>query len=351
MTEFTVDRPFVILVAAVLAAVVSYASARLAMHSDAFLDNPNERSSHEHAISRTGGLAMLAALVTGLFTVAVFGASGAAGAMWKFMLLALLAGGVGLADDYLNLRPLVKFAGQFFVSLLFVWLLGPLQTMPAPFVGVINLGALGVFITIVWIVAFMNVFNFMDGVNGIAAGAAAVGLSAFALIAGLTGAPMAGVIAFIVAVAAAGFLPANVLRGRLFMGDCGSHMLAFMIAGLGVFAVNESASGANALIMPVIFLPFILDVAFTLAHRIIRKQNILSAHREHIYQVILRRGASHGSVAAVYSGLIALCAGAAVIMLALSPQWMWIAPVLIAVGLLAVASIAFRDAKKRGLLA
>ena len=352
MTEFAVDRPYAILVAAVLTFVVSLAGARLAMHSDTLLDDPNHRSSHDAAVSRAGGLAMLAALLAGLFVIGVFsGGQDLAAPALKFMALAVFAGGVGLADDQLDLRPLVKFAGQFLAGLGFVWLLGPLQTAPLPFLGETALGFFGVFVTVFWIVAFINVFNFMDGVNGIAAGAAFVGLSLFALAAVFTGATAAAVIALLAALAAAGFLPANVVRGRLFMGDCGSHFLAFVIAGLGVFAANASNGAASALLMPVIFLPFIIDVAFTLIHRSIRGQNVLTAHREHAYQLILRQGASHGAVAAIFSGLVAFCAAAAILMLALPPSLMWAAPAAIAaVGFAAAAALYIR-ARKDGLLA
>jgi len=351
MPEFAIDRPLVVFIAVLLSFAVSYAGAMLAMNSGALLDDPNHRSSHDHAVSRAGGIAMLAAAIAGLFVIAAFAnGDGFASPAFRFLALGVLAGLVGLADDHLDLPAMAKFAGQLGVAGLFVWWVGPLQSAEIPFVGTIELGALGVAITIFWIVAFMNVFNFMDGVNGIAGGAALVGLGMFAFAAGAGGAGDAAVIALIIAAAAGGFLPANVIRAKLFMGDCGSHFLAFMIAALAVFAANASEAAASFYLLPTIFLPFIVDVAFTLAHRAMRGQNLLVAHREHIYQLILRRGASHGTVASLYAGAIAICAAAAFFMLTMAPAWMWTAPAILTVVLLSIAIWIFRRAAEAGMM-
>ena len=345
------DHPFTVFAAVALTVAAAYAGSFLAMHSRALLDDPNHRSSHDHAVSRAGGLAMLAAAAAGLFIVAVFTRDAAfSEPAVKFLILAALAGTVGLADDHFNLAAPVKFGGQVVVAILFVWQVGALETAALPFVGSVPLGHAGAVLTVFWIVAFINAFNFMDGVNGIAGGAAAIGLSLFGLIAVQTGAAPAGAIALVTAAAAAGFLPANLLRGRLFMGDCGSHFLAFMIAGLAVFAANISGGRASEWLMPTIFLPFILDVGFTLIHRIKHRRNILAAHREHVYQLILRRGAGHAAVAAFYAGAIALCAGGAIFMLTLPPAMMWIAPIALAVLLGVVGLRIYFAAKEIGLI-
>ena len=351
MPEFVLDRPFTILIATVLTLVASYAGAALAMHSEALLDDPNHRSSHDHAVSRAGGLAMLAATVAGLFVITAFASDqGAHSVAFKFLILAVLAGGVGLADDHLDLAAPVKFVGQVAVAALFVWQVGSLQAAPLPFVGAVDLGLVGAAVTIFWIVAFMNVFNFMDGANGVAGGAALVALLFFALTAGFSQSGDAAAIALVAAAAVLGFLPANLLRGKLFMGDSGSHFLAFMIAGLAVYAANVSDGETNVLLLPTIFLPFIVDVAFTLIHRTMRGENILVAHREHIYQLLLRRGASHGTVAVIYAGLMAFCAAGAFLMLTLPPEWMWMAPTIIAAALTFAAFRIYTRAKASGMI-
>ena len=355
MIDFSAERPFVVFVAMCLTLSVSYAGSRLATQSDFLLDSPNERSSHHRDTPRAGGLAILAAVAAGLFIIAVFGgAREFSEPIWNMLLIAILAGGLGFADDRADLSPSLKFLGQVLIAFMFVWILGPLLAAPLPLAGVTLLGAMGAMgavVAIFWIVAFMNVFNFMDGVNGLAAGSAATGLALFALIAFNLGAPIAGIMALVVAVGAAGYMPPNVLGGKVFMGDCGSHLLAFMIAGLAVFAAEESSGRVNALIMPTIFLPFIFDVGFTLTHRLVRRQNIVVAHREHLYQLILREGASHGTVAAFYAALVGFSAAIAILMLAIPPAYMFLAPVFLCALFFIGALSIYGRAKATGRLA
>ncbi len=351
MTNVILDHPFTVFAALALTIVVSYAGSLLAMNSRVLLDDPNHRSSHTQATSRAGGIAMLIATVAGLVVIAVFVRDEPfREAALSFVFLGVLAGGVGLADDHLNLNATVKLAGQIIVACLFVWLVGGLDYAAAPFVGIVPMGFVGDVITVFWIVAFINAFNFMDGVNGIAGCAAALGLTAFGCIALQAGAALAAMIAFVTAAAAAGFLPANLVRGKLFMGDCGSHFLAFMIAGLAVFAANISEGRASEWLLPTILLPFILDVAFTLGHRMARGQNVLVAHREHIYQLVLQRGASHGAVAAYYAGAVAFCGAGAIFMLALPPQLMWVMPAILSAVLILIGIRIFSLAKADNLI-
>lgn len=351
MLEPEFDRPLVLFVAVLLTLVVSFAGARLGMEAETLIDTPNERSSHHRATSRAGGVAIFVAWVAGLFVVFVFArAPSLQSAALAFSALSLGAAGLGYADDQWGLTPLLKLAGQIGVAALSLALIGALDYAALPFVGEVRLGAFGGAIALVWIVAFMNVFNFMDGLNGIAGGAAAAALFIFSIICLATGAPASSVLALLMAVAILGFLPANVFRQRLFMGDCGSHLIAFVIAGLAVFAANESAGHTSALILPVIFIPFILDVAFTLTHRLMRGQNVMTAHREHIYQLMHRLGASHGSVAASYVAMIVFCAGLSILMLTMAPQYMGIVPVITGLAFLALARQVYARARKAGLI-
>jgi UDP-GlcNAc:undecaprenyl-phosphate GlcNAc-1-phosphate transferase len=202
-----------------------------------------------------------------------------------------------------------------------------------------------------WIVAFMNAFNFMDGANGLAAGAAAVGLAWFAVMAGFAGAPTLAVAALLLALACSGFLPDNLVRGRLFMGDNGSMLIGFFIAAFAVLGANWTGGRLSVLAAPVIFLPFIFDVALTLVSRMIRGQNIFAAHREHLYQLQMRMGASHARIAVIYMGLISLCAAAAIIMLTLPAALQWLAPLLLILLFAMAAFAVYRKAVPAGLLA
>ncbi|MHA7872511.1 MAG: glycosyltransferase family 4 protein [Hyphococcus sp.] len=344
------DAPLILIVAGWVTLLVSLSASRLLSRSGMLPDRPNHRSSHQHVTSRAGGVAICGAWLAGVVIIAAFsGASDVAEQGLAFGGLALLAFCVGFADDKWSMSPYWKFAGQIAAAALFAAVFAPLAAAPAPVAGLVPLGAsAGVALTLFWIVGFMNAYNFMDGANGVAAGTASVGLSVFAIIAAFSGQAVASAAAILLAIACFGFLPANLARGRLFMGDSGSQSVSFIIACLGVFAANASAGSVSALVMPVIFLPFLFDVAWTLAHRVFRKQNILAAHREHLYQILLRFGMTHLRVAMLYMGLTAFSSAAAILMLAAPPSLQWLAPALLVAVFSALAFRIHRDALKRG---
>ncbi len=347
----SMDAPLILVVAGWVTYVIAMSASRILSRSEILPDKPNHRSSHENVTSRAGGLAICGGWLTGLIILAVF--SGIEEIAHYSVLiggLTLLAMGIGFVDDKWSVPALFKFSGQLAVAVIFVVSFGALAFAPVPFFGEIALGAVGTVVTVLWIVGFMNAFNFMDGANGVTAGAASVGLSAFAIIAAFSGAPFAAAAAILMALACFGFLPANLARGKLFMGDNGSQSISFAIASLGIYAANETGGRVSALVMPVIFLPFIFDVFWTLLHRTIRKKNILSAHREHNYQLLLRFGASHLRVALIYMALTAFSSAAAILMLALPPAVQWLAPTLLfAVFALGAANL-YRAAAQKGFL-
>lgn len=345
-------EPFIMAAAAALTVSIVYCISMLAARARAFLDEPNERSSHAHATPRSGGAAIWAGWIAGVFVMATFAGDGDAA---KQLALVALAGTaaffVGLADDKLRLSPAWKFGGQIAAAALFIFLFGPLRSAPLPALGEVGLEPLwGSALTMLWIVGFMNAFNFMDGANGLAAGAAATGLAWFAVFAGLSGAPAVAVAALLLSLAAAGFLPENLMRGKIFMGDNGSQMLGFLIAAFAVLGADATSARLSVLAAPVIFMPFIFDVAWTLFSRLIRGQNVLEAHREHLYQLLMRGGLSHASVAVIYMGLISVSAAAAALMLALPSSLQWLAPLALALVFAAGAARITVRAHAKGLL-
>ena len=347
----SLDAPLILIVAGWITLLIALSASRVLSRSAVLPDKPNHRSSHAHVTSRAGGLAICGGWFAGVIILAAFSGSPAiAQAALAFAGLAVLAFAIGFADDNWAMSAYWKFAGQIAVASLFVVIFAPLAIAPLPFAGETVLGAAGVFLTIFWIVGFMNAFNFMDGANGIAAGAACVGLCVFAVIAAFMGAPVPAGASILLALACFGFLPTNLGRGKLFMGDNGSQSVSFIIAGLGVFAANETKGLISALVIPVIFLPFIFDVTWTLGHRILRKKSILHAHREHIYQLMLRFGASHLKVAMIYMGLTAFSSAVAILMLALPPQWQWAAPAALSAAFMVIATRIHHAAMRNGLL-
>ncbi|MEX6633124.1 MraY family glycosyltransferase [Hyphococcus lacteus] len=346
-------EPFILAVAAALSICVAYCASLFAARVGGVLDHPNERSSHTVATPRTGGIAIFTAWVAGIFVVAVFSESGVLARDLGFMAVAALAAlGVGYADDQIELAPVWKLVGQIAVATIFVVLFGPLKGFPLPYVGQVELAPLlGVVISIFWIVAFMNIYNFMDGANGLAAGTAVVGLAWISIMASFAGAPILGAAALLLALSATGFLPENLRRGRLFMGDNGSQVVGFLIAAFAILGANWTESRLSMLFVPIIFSPLVFDVGWTLVSRLIRKQNILRAHREHLYQLLIRSGVSHANVAIIYMSLVSLASAAAILMLALPTSLHWLVPAMTAICFAVGATVIYKKAYEQGLLA
>lgn len=266
-------------------AVLRYARARL-------LDVPNERSSHAAPTPRGGGLAVVGAFLAGLAVLT------AAGVLEPHVALALGPGtaaisAVGWADDHHHVparwRSLVHFAAAF-------WALGWLGGMPALQVGhgFLPLGAFGWVVGALGIVWVTNLYNFMDGIDGIAAGeAVSAGLAAAALL-WLRGSPSLAAVTLLVAASSAGFLAWNRPPARIFMGDVGSGTLGWLFAVLAVASENSRAMPLLAWV--VLLGVFVLDATVTLVRRVRRGERAYEAHRTHAYQRAVQAGLSHGRV-------------------------------------------------------
>ena len=162
--------------------------------------------------------------------------------------------------------------------------------------------AAGLVLGTLWLV---NLYNFMDGSDGLAGGMAVAGFGTYAIVAA-PHAPALALLAAAVAGSAAGFLRFNFPPARLFMGDAGSAPLGFMAAALGIAGV--SAGAWDAWLPPLAFLPFIVDATFTLLLRLSRGERVWEAHREHGYQKLVRMGWSHRRTALAWYLAMGCCA-------------------------------------------
>jgi UDP-N-acetylmuramyl pentapeptide phosphotransferase/UDP-N-acetylglucosamine-1-phosphate transferase len=167
---------------------------------------------------------------------------------------------------------------------------------------------------LVFAVAWMiNLYNFMDGADGLAGGMAAIGFCAYAGAAGLAGNTLLAVMSLCVAAAAAAFLVFNFPPARIFMGDSGSIPLGFLAAALGLLGWRD---GSWPLWFPlIVFAPFVVDASVTLARRALRGERFWQAHRSHYYQRLVLIGWSHRQLAIAEYGLMLVGAVAAVLAL------------------------------------
>jgi UDP-N-acetylmuramyl pentapeptide phosphotransferase/UDP-N-acetylglucosamine-1-phosphate transferase len=146
-------------------------------------------------------------------------------------------------------------------------------------------------VAVLFVVWMTNLYNFMDGIDGLAGGMTVLGFATLGVLGWLGGDPGYALAAWLVAAAALGFLPVNFPPARLFMGDVGSVPLGFLAAA---FALGGVRAGLFALWVPVlVFSPFIVDATVTLARRGLRRERVWQAHRSHHYQRLVLMGWSH----------------------------------------------------------
>lgn len=276
----------------VVSALLTGAVRRLAL-SRGLLDVPNARSSHEAPTPRGGGAAIV------LSALGAWIALGVMGVIQTRIVVALSGGGmviaaVGFLDDRTRLSPHFRFLVHCAAAL---WGLVWLKGLPPVQFGehLIVFGWGGYVLGVICIVWTLNLFNFMDGIDGIAASEAifivCAGIWLARVGAGHHTQPAAG-LAFVAA--CCGFLLWNWPPARIFMGDVGSGFLGYVIA---VFAVIEAHDSALAfLVWLILGGVFFVDATVTLVRRLLRRERVHEAHRTHAYQWLTRRWGSHRRV-------------------------------------------------------
>ena len=277
----------------ILSFVVALAAVRvlLSRFGRFALDEPNARSLHERPVPRTGGIAVL----LGGSTAFAFGAA----ALWLPAVLALGLAAVSFVDDMHRLPTLVRLAAHLAAAGVVVWyLLSPMHPVE---MAVLILAC-------AWIT---DLYNFMDGSDGLAGGMAAIGFGAYALAAHAGGDAAIAALSTALAASAAAFLVYNHHPARIFLGDVGSIPLGFLAAALGLAGWRNDLW---PLWFPVlVFGPFISDATLTLVKRLVRGERIWQAHRSHYYQRMVQMGLGHRRTAWVGYVVMAVCAGAALL--------------------------------------
>jgi UDP-GlcNAc:undecaprenyl-phosphate/decaprenyl-phosphate GlcNAc-1-phosphate transferase len=281
--------------AAIIAAAVSWLvlSALLGRANLLPLDVPNARSLHVRALPRGGGLAIWAGWLAG--TLWLPGIK-----PWLGPLIALVA--VSLVDDLHGLHAAIRLTVHLGAAATWIWLAGPGIN---PLLGVL---------LIVWMA---NLYNFMDGSDGLAGAMAFVGFGSYAAASWLAGG--SGTAIFVaLAAATAPFLVRNVPPARVLLGDVGAVPLGFLAAVFGI--AGWQAEWWPAWFPILVFLPFIADATLTLARRLLRGARIWQAHREHYYQRLVQMGWGHGRTLALYAALMVAIAASGLVAIARAPE-------------------------------
>jgi Fuc2NAc and GlcNAc transferase len=289
-------HPSLLLMAVVLISLVATGLFRSYAVRARLLDYPGERSSHTMPTPRGGGVVIVAA---SLSAIAYLGATGKldTNVAWALVGGGILIACIGFLDDRGSVSVRKRIVVHLAAAVWAVCWLGGLSSLQ---IGdsVIDLGVAGDLLSVLAIVWVLNLFNFMDGIDGIAASEAAF-ITAAGGILGVVGGDGSGlsVAAFAIAAASLGFLAWNWPPAKLFMGDAGSGYLGYVIAVLAL--ASGKANPAAPFVWLTLGAVFFVDASLTLGCRFLRGKRVYEAHRSHAYQVLSRRWSSHLKVTAL----------------------------------------------------
>lgn len=261
------------------------------------LDHPNQRSLHQAPVPRTGGIGLHA----GVLLAWAVASPDLPSSLW-LSLAVLLA--VSLLDDVRGvpvagrLATHLLVAGAFAASLLFK-----------------DFGFIGAIIATFVIAWMANLYNFMDGSDGLAAGMTVIGFSFYGIASWLAGSTAFALLNFSVAAAAAAFLVFNFHPARIFMGDVGSVPLGFLAAAFGLIGWLQRDWLWWFPLM--VFSPFIVDASVTLTRRLLKRQRVWEAHRDHYYQRLVQMDWGHVRTALAEYVLMLVCGALALFALSL----------------------------------
>ena len=304
--------------------IVSYLTAplsiRLAYKLD-IIDRPrDDRRVHNRPIPRFGGMAIFLGSMAAMVIAALLSSS-----IRIAMIGGVLMYGLGVADDIMDLRPMVKFGGQVIVASL-MFALGIrirfINLMFAPVStgnrAMVYFGAgIAYIITVLWIVGITNAVNLMDGLDGLAAGCTAImslSLAYVAYIHGIRLGMMPVCIGFCaLAGGCLGFLPYNFSPAKTFMGDGGALYLGFMIAVLSVISPLKRATMVGAIIPMLVLAVPIFDTVFAMVRRMLRHESIMKADRGHLHHHLMAAGFGQRRSVLIMYGIVGIMGMVAVL--------------------------------------
>jgi UDP-GlcNAc:undecaprenyl-phosphate/decaprenyl-phosphate GlcNAc-1-phosphate transferase len=285
------------------------------------LDKPNERSLHTRMTPRTGGLGLMVGVLAAWWWL---------GASWIWLVLPIILMLISMLDDIKGLPARWRFLVHCLVCGAFIVL--TLNGLHWLWWAVCLLG-------MVWMV---NLYNFMDGSDGLASGMGLFGFSAYAIVAWWAQEPLLAIMSASVAASCLAFLLFNFHPARIFMGDVGSVPLGYLAGAIGLYGWQL---GLWPIWFPLmVFSPFIMDATVTLLTRLLKGEVVWQAHRSHYYQRLVQLGWGHRKTAIAEYLLMVMVSVSAVLTVLYWPDWaylilaIWIA---IYIGLMLYVDIAW----------
>jgi UDP-GlcNAc:undecaprenyl-phosphate GlcNAc-1-phosphate transferase len=278
-------------------------------------DRPDARKAHTVVTPKSGGVGIVAAFLLGVLLLFQYGQVSRLpeGHFLGIIGAAVLMAAVSFIDDLFDVSFLIKLAAQFVAASVAVAAGLWVQVFALPYWGPVDIGLFGIPLTLAFILFVTNAMNFIDGLNGLAAGVTLWACLILAGIAAVYDGFFVYTAALLLAGGVLGFLPFNFPRAKIFMGDVGSQFCGFMLALFGIAAARYGALPLSFLLVPLLLSGVLFDVAFTLFRRTLAGENIARAHRGHLYQVAARAGVDARTVALLHWGFVAVgglaCAG------------------------------------------
>lgn len=281
-------------------------------HRFDIIDRPrSDRRIHDRPIPRFGGMSIMIGT-----TLAMLIPSSLNPELRVAVLGGILMYILGACDDLIDLKPIVKFAGQWAIASIVYFMgvrisfIGHLFELDNSGANLVLNGGLAYLITVLWIVGVTNAVNLMDGMDGLAAGATMIMSMSLAYVAYIHGSRLGSmsvcVALMAVAGACAGFLPFNFSPARTFMGDGGSLYLGYMIAVLSVISPLKRATMVGAII-PILALAVpLFDTVFAIVRRLYRGQSIMTADKEHLHHHLLAAGFGQRRSVLVIYGIVGI---------------------------------------------
>lgn len=279
-------------------------------------DIPTDRSSHSVPTPRGGGLGFVTTSIIAFIVYFAWNGFIGSGAYISFIITLSIVASLGWFDDKMNLSQSVRFTIQVASAAVFLFFIGGLDTFSLPFTKEFELGYFSYFLGIFWIVGVTNIYNFMDGVDGLATAQALTASAGWIVFALLWSEQTLFTINMVVFSTVLVFLVYNWAPAKIFMGDVGSLFLGFFFAVMPFIAssmTGEHTISSTFWIGVLLLWPFLFDSSSTIIRRFVRGENIFEAHRSHLYQHLNIAGWSHSKIATLYLSFSLLCMGLSLI--------------------------------------
>jgi UDP-GlcNAc:undecaprenyl-phosphate GlcNAc-1-phosphate transferase len=263
------------------------------------VDQPNARKIHKDPVVRVGGVSIFAGTITALSIIWLLGGFAAfepskVNELWVVIIGSILFFGIGFADDLFNLTPISRLLMQVVVAA-GCWYLGVrIEFLSLPFYSysLVKIYWLSLPVTVFWLVGMANAINWIDGVDGLAAGVSGIAAFVMLVVTLFMDQPAAGLIAAALAGGALGFLRYNFNPAQIFMGDGGAYFMGFTLAAVGVIGLVKTTA-ITAVLLPYLILAVpILDMSAVILSRISKGKSPFIADKSHLHHWLLKSGIS-----------------------------------------------------------